>query len=64
MIAVDTVRLLESDGWIGFPGACFRSGGWTKFAQNWRSRFGNKRRLSRKGSAASTSKLGLLSLVM
>ena len=33
MIAVDTVRLLESDGWIGFPGACFRSGGWTKFAQ-------------------------------
>ena len=60
MIAVDTVRLLESDGWIGFPGACFRSGGWTKFAQ----RFGNKRRLSRKGSAASTSKLGLLSLVM
>ena len=46
--------------WIGSPGDCFRSGGWTKFAQ----RFGNKRRLSRKGSAAPTSKLGLLSLVM
>ena len=67
MIAVDAVWLLDWNQMVSLDFLGLVSDqvvGQSLHSLSRRSRFGNKRRLSRKGSAAPTSKLGLLSLVM